>query len=322
MNLKNRIWLYIHFIRVHNTPSKMGKLEDNSSINHFGHEHPLKLQNSVTKATCLACNRSLSGSLYYACVSCNFYIHKTCSNLPRTLKHQSDKTHDLVLLSSPAYPEGVFRCNACDSNGTGFSYHCPECQLDLHVVCASMPPSVDHAAHGHKLGLCFTPPYENQGFSCDICSQPGSNHWLYRCDLCDFDVHMKCVTARTSVAKAIPRSPATPSPPAPPPPQPSIKIFYSVSVTQSPQVLTKSTSFPTYETHHYAPQPAQPPPPPPPPPAQPYYSQAAPAMGIPQYTQYQRQPSVTNTIVGNAVQGVTGAVAQEILQSVFEGLIS
>ncbi|KAD4888741.1 hypothetical protein E3N88_20814 [Mikania micrantha] len=126
----------------------------------------------------------------------------------RTLKHTSDQSHNLVLLSSPAYPEGVFKCNACGSHGNGFSYHCRECQLDLHVVCASMPRSIDHEAHGHTINLCFRPPYETHGFKCDLCKQPGSNQWLYRCDSCDFDVHLNCATIRTT-SRAIP-------PPSPP----------------------------------------------------------------------------------------------------------
>ncbi|KAI3811681.1 hypothetical protein L1987_21409 [Smallanthus sonchifolius] len=203
-------------------------------------------------------------------------------------------SHDLVLLSSPAYPEGVFKCNACDSNGKGFSYHCPDCQLDLYVVCASMPLLIDQAAHGHKLGLCFRPPYENQGFSCDICKQHGSNQWLYRCDLCEFDAHMKCATTRTTTSKAIL-------------PQP-MKRYYSAPVVSS-QILTKSTSLPSYETRYFSPQP-------PPPPVQPYYSYVAPAVGVP------RQDGFINNMVGHAVEGAAGAVVQEIMQSVFQGMIS
>ncbi|XP_076904616.1 protein VACUOLELESS GAMETOPHYTES-like [Bidens hawaiensis] len=302
----------------------MGRLEDNTPINHFCHEYPLNLQNSNTQATCLACDMSVSNTLFYTCVSCNFYLHKTCSNLPCILKHKSDKSHDLVLLSSPAYPEGVFNCNACDTNGTGFSYHCPDCQLDLHVVCASMPLLIDHGAHGHKLGLCFRPPYENyQGFSCDICARPGSNQWLYRCRLCDFDAHMECVTSRTrsktiSKSTSLPHYKTQPSLATTPlPAQPSIKIYYSEPV-QSPQVLSKSTSLPSYETYHFMPQSLRPPAPV----AQPYYSQVTPAIGVPGYAQYPRQTSFATSMAGSAVQGVTGAVAQEILQSVFEGLIS
>ncbi|PWA74629.1 C1-like, Zinc finger, RING/FYVE/PHD-type [Artemisia annua] len=260
----------------------MGKLEGSSSINHFGHEHPLKLQNiqsSITsKPTCIACSRSVSGSSCYTCVPCNFYLHNRCSNIPRTLKHQSDQKHDLVLLSSPAYPEGVFYCNACGSHGKGFSYHCPDCQLDLHIVCASMPPSTNHSTHGHTLGLCLKPPYENQEFSCDICNQPGSNQWLYRCDSCEFDAHMKCAT----------------------------------TITTSRSILPKSASLPHYPTNqNYSQQPQ-------PPPAVPYYYQSAPAMGVPQYVQSPRQSGMINNLAGHAVQGLVSTVAQELIQSAFE----
>ncbi|GKE19360.1 C1-like, zinc finger, RING/FYVE/PHD-type containing protein [Tanacetum coccineum] len=302
----------------------MGKLEGNSSINHFGHEHPLKLQNiqsSITNtATCLACDRSVSGSSCYTCVSCNFYLHKRCSDIPRTLKHQSDQKHDLVLLSSPAYPEGVFNCNACGSHGKGFSYHCPDCQLDLHVVCASMPPSTNHSSHAHTLGLCLKPPYENQEFSCDICNQPGSKQWLYRCGSCEFDAHMKCATAITTSRSTLPKSTSLPhyttSQLMPPSPQivttsqPPIQIIYTSS-THNPQVLMKSTSLPPYQTHNFSQQPQ-------PPLAVPYYSQATPPMGVPQYVESPRQSGLVNNLAGHAVQGLVSTVTQEIIQSVFD----
>ncbi|XP_076906451.1 protein VACUOLELESS GAMETOPHYTES-like [Bidens hawaiensis] len=192
----------------------MENLDGNSSIYHFSHKHPLSLQNFPTpiidNATCLACSLSVADSLYYTCVSCNFYLHKTCSDLPQTLKHPSDQSHDLVLLPFPMYPQGLFKCDACGYHGKGFSYHCSDCQLDLHVACASMPPSITHKAHGHTLGLCFRPPYEKPGFKCDICKQHASNQWLYRCSLCEFDVHIKCPTAKTTSRAILPKSKSLP----------------------------------------------------------------------------------------------------------------
>ncbi|KAI3788170.1 hypothetical protein L2E82_00883 [Cichorium intybus] len=323
----------------------MGKLEDGSVINHFSHEHPLKLQQLqaqiTSKTICPACDQSVCGSVY-SCISCNFYLHKTCSNLPRTLKHKSDQQHELVLLSSPAYPEGVFKCNACGFQGNGFSYHCPECQLDLHVVCASKPLSVDHVAHSHKLSLCFKSPYENQAFSCDICKEPGSNQWLYRCDSCEFDMHMKCPKARTTSRSVLPKSTSLPHqtthrfstpPPSPTPAPPPIQIYYS-SPAQYPQVLMKSTSLPSYETHNFSPRPQHPTQPPPsqqyyyqePPQQQPYqhpqvnHYQATPSMGVPQYAQSPKQTGFVNNMAGHAVEGLVGSVASEIIQAVFEGM--
>ncbi|KAK1305422.1 hypothetical protein QJS10_CPB11g02212 [Acorus calamus] len=101
---------------------------------------------------------------------------------------------------SPAYPERTFRCDACGRQGDGFSYHCGVCGLDVHALCASMPLSVTHAAHAHPLGLEFFPPYNNKGFSCDVCRGTGSNHWLYRCAACEFDAHLSCATAKAGPA--------------------------------------------------------------------------------------------------------------------------
>lgn len=190
----------------------MGKLEIDPVIHHFSHRHPLHLQNNQSQhflsLSCAACTRQASGLIYY-CDTCNYCLHKTCSTLPQTHTHRVDPRHALALLSSPAYPEGAFNCNACGCNGTGFCYHCPECQIDVHPVCAFMPLTVKSQAHEHVLGLCFSPPYADKGFSCDICNGPGSNHWLYRCDLCEFDTHMKCAKASTRAqtqAQAQPQS--------------------------------------------------------------------------------------------------------------------
>ncbi|KAI3667483.1 hypothetical protein L6452_42546 [Arctium lappa] len=320
----------------------MGKLEGNSLMNHFSHEHPLKLHLYIArKTTCSACKQSLSGS-FYACFSCNFYLHKTCFDLPQTLKHQSDQRHNLVLLPSPAYPEGFFKCNACGTHGNGFSYHCPDCQIDLHTTCASMPTSINHTAHGHTLGLCFTPPYENHhGFSCDICKQPGSNHWLYRCGLCDFDAHIECAKARTTTSRGVPlpKSTSLPSyktnhfspPPPPTPPPPLVQIFYS-SPTSPQAVLNKSASLPLYETNHqFSPQYAAPPPRPLPAVQQPYYCQGghepqyhqanhyqgAATMGVPVQASSKDNGFMKN-MAGHAVEGLVGSV----VEAVIEGMVS
>ncbi|KAH6757234.1 hypothetical protein C2S52_023562 [Perilla frutescens var. hirtella] len=133
--------------------------------------------------------------LVYICESCNYCLHKACSKLPQKLYHGADRKHALALLASPAYEEGQFMCNACGASGSGFCYHCDECQLDLHPVCAFMYPSLLSKNHEHALNLCYEPPYENKVFSCDVCGKAGSNSWLYRCEPCEFDVHMKCAKA-------------------------------------------------------------------------------------------------------------------------------
>ncbi|KAL1550038.1 hypothetical protein AAHA92_18053 [Salvia divinorum] len=173
----------------------MDIIETQPEFYHFSHQHSLKLISSqnlnTEKIACAACMKEAKG-WSYICQTCNYCLHKACSKLPQKLYHGSDRKHVLILLASPAYEDGKFMCNACGTSGASFCYHCDKCQLDLHPVCAFMYPSLLSKAHDHALHLCYEPPYENKIFSCDICEKPGSDHWLYRCGKCEFDVHLKC----------------------------------------------------------------------------------------------------------------------------------
>ncbi|KAL3537290.1 hypothetical protein ACH5RR_000656 [Cinchona calisaya] len=171
-----------------------------SSINHFSHPHPLQLSNNqsqqaFTISSCSGCKLEASG-MVYSCTICNYFLHQKCSQMPQQITHPFDQNnHALSLLPNPAYPEGIFSCDACKQQGNGFSYHCQVCGIDLHILCASMPMVLTHQAHHHQLYLTFSPPYPNQTFSCDICRMNGYNNWLYRCSICEFDVHLTCVNS-------------------------------------------------------------------------------------------------------------------------------
>nr|DAD32459.1 TPA_asm: hypothetical protein HUJ06_011310 [Nelumbo nucifera] len=181
----------------------MGKLCYDPYIQHFSHPHPLELSNLQQQhpnlASCSGCKQSPSGWIY-SCKACNYILHVSCAQMPQLIQHPADPTHALTLLSLPAYPEGVFNCDACGHKGNGFSYHCGACSLDIHIFCATKPLSLSHHAHPHTLHLAFFPPYQNKGFSCDICKTMGSNHWLYRCSMCEFDAHLNCAFSRTHLS--------------------------------------------------------------------------------------------------------------------------
>ncbi|OMO64568.1 C1-like protein [Corchorus olitorius] len=173
----------------------MGKLSHNLHIQHFSHPHLLELTNQTLNISpCSACNLPPSGWMY-TCKPCNFSLHTSCSQLPQLITHPAHPGHSLTLLPTPAYPVGFFSCDACGQRGHGFSYHCSQCDFDIHSVCASKPLSLVHQSHPCQLQLFFYPPYQTKGFSCDVCHQiGGSNHWLYRCSVCSFDVHLSCAT--------------------------------------------------------------------------------------------------------------------------------
>ncbi|KAA8520297.1 hypothetical protein F0562_014553 [Nyssa sinensis] len=170
------------------------------SINHFSHPHPLQLSNlqpqqTLNLASCSGCKLSVAGWIYI-CTSCNYILHIKCSQMPQQITHPFDQNHVLSLLPNPIYPDGLFNCDACKKNDNGFSYHCKDCNIDLHITCASMPLMLTHQSHHHQLDLTFSPPYHNKSFSCDICRNVGFNHWLYRCNLCGFDAHLNCAATK------------------------------------------------------------------------------------------------------------------------------
>ncbi|KAK9154602.1 hypothetical protein Sjap_002082 [Stephania japonica] len=202
----------------------MGELDLDPVIQHFSHQHPLELinlqqlqrqqqqqqqqQTPNTSVSCSGCKAGVLGGVIYICKTCNYCLHVSCSQMPRRITHPADGTHTLTLLTSPVYPEGVFRCDACGRQGKGFCFHCNECQLDIHVDCAVLPLSVAHRAHLHPLTLAFRSPYKKNSFCCDICKGIGLNQWLYRCALCSFDAHLDC-TSKDSQADSVSPTPRT-----------------------------------------------------------------------------------------------------------------
>ncbi|KAI3448944.1 hypothetical protein Pfo_005609 [Paulownia fortunei] len=146
----------------------MGKISPpetrKESFNHFTHPHPLKLLNyqpqqtlTIQASSCSGCKLKTSG-LIYSCTTCNYFLRKKCFEMPKKITHPFTF---FTLLRELAHAEGLFNCDACGQTGNGFSYHCKPCGIYLHILCA-------------------------------IKQFRGFNHWLYRCDLCEFDAHMNC----------------------------------------------------------------------------------------------------------------------------------
>ncbi|XAR68606.1 hypothetical protein NMG60_11003792 [Bertholletia excelsa] len=319
----------------------MGRPDPDQLIKHFSHPHPLKLLNLQLQSTqpppsCSCCKGHAIGRIYH-CAACNYYLHQPCSKFPREHTHAVDPKHRLTLLSSPPYPQGRFECNACGAHGSGFCYHCSECQLDLHAICAFMPDSVKHGAHEHPLTLFLSPPYETRSFTCDICRGPGSDHWLYRCASCQFDAHMKCAKSRSDK-----------TPPTPPP-----QFTQQRNLDHLPH-LTKSRSAPsqayTSRPANEFPNPAQPCHHFSPPMVQNGYqmplgvpysipgngfynglghgSQFGHSLTMPHLPQSQniggRPQKATNglnEVLGHAVEGITGALTQQLIEAVVQGAL-
>ncbi|XP_060204221.1 uncharacterized protein LOC132632341 [Lycium barbarum] len=175
----------------------MGRLKLNSDpsprLKHFSHPHELELCTQLKNPTpCSGCKLPPLNQMY-TCKPCNFTLHLSCTQFPEMINHPSHLDHHLALLPTSKYPGGLFNCDACNHHGDGFSYHCSDCEYDLHVTCASKPLKITHHLHQCQLELTFRNPYADAtGFSCDVCHKIGVKQWLYRCGTCDFDVHLDC----------------------------------------------------------------------------------------------------------------------------------
>ena len=55
-----------------------------TKIKHFSHKHDLKLTDEVpNNKICNGCVRAILSPSFYNCVKCNFFLHKSCTKLPK-----------------------------------------------------------------------------------------------------------------------------------------------------------------------------------------------------------------------------------------------
>ncbi|KAF3784650.1 hypothetical protein EJ110_NYTH28858 [Nymphaea thermarum] len=127
------------------------------TLTHFSHAHPLHLSQmddngQKENPRCGGCHEECSSKDgVYACLSCPYFLHSECADLPREIRHPADELHPLALLAVPPYPGEVFSCSACRQICRGFLYRCAACCLDVHPRCARLLACVQHPSHKHAL---------------------------------------------------------------------------------------------------------------------------------------------------------------------------
>ncbi|XP_071730518.1 uncharacterized protein [Rutidosis leptorrhynchoides] len=179
-------------------------------INHVSHEeHPLKLiENWKTIegriVRCGGCLEPISKSSLgecestYGCITCNYFWHKKCAQLPSTFTHPSHLNHTLTLTIRVS----VWNCDVCKDGRllNRFSYYCSPCDFDACIKCVVEDAAVivhkDEAAiklihEGHHPKHTLTLRLRSTRFHCDVC-QTDENDFLYKCDDCDFLIHKTC----------------------------------------------------------------------------------------------------------------------------------
>ena len=162
-------------------------IEIATEIEHFSHEHDLKLIDEVHyNEKCDGCMKDIL-SPFYSCEKCCFFLHKSCADLPRKKRHPLHP-HSLTLLPKTSYRGKLFWCHACDQGCNGFTYNCEKCKFDLDVQCSLISDILTHPSHAHCLDLSTSTNEQN----CHSCNSKG--YQLFRCTICEFAVDFKCAT--------------------------------------------------------------------------------------------------------------------------------
>ncbi|EOY18282.1 Cysteine/Histidine-rich C1 domain family protein, putative [Theobroma cacao] len=159
---------------------KLGENVINREIKHFSHEHNLVLYDEVRDDKCCDCCSLLIETSFYHCSKCDFYLHKSCAELP--MKSRGYFAH----LSLNLIPNHFFKCRGCKSLHTGFAYNWKG--FCLCVQCAEF--SLSYASQAHKEHLLLY--YKKYNGQCNACGNSIDNAAAYRCKSCNFNVHWAC----------------------------------------------------------------------------------------------------------------------------------
>jgi hypothetical protein len=165
------------------------KIEIPEEINHFSHQHDLKLSDELlNNEKCDGCMLPIFPYPFYSCAQCGFFLHKSCVALPRKKRHPLIHPHLLTLFAKAPYNcSGLLICNVCDRSFNGFTYHCKECYFDADVQCSLISDIFTHDGHEHSLILSRMPYNEK----CSCCDNSGR---VFKCAECEFTLDVKCAT--------------------------------------------------------------------------------------------------------------------------------
>lgn len=174
---------------------------------HFSHMHALVLskKEEEDKILCKVCQESCTGDTF-GCELCEFFLHKSCAELPVEMTNPFHKEHPLKL-------QTVFSniCDNCDLRIPGYAYRCNTCDFDLDIKCAQKleknpelgnvhekkkkdmddKEKIQHFAHSqHQLKRCWKMDEEKK-YRCMACEKLCQGV-VYGCDTCEFFLHESC----------------------------------------------------------------------------------------------------------------------------------
>ncbi|XP_062120056.1 uncharacterized protein LOC133834455 isoform X1 [Humulus lupulus] len=173
-------------------------------IQNFIHSHPLLLiKDDITTINqlikCGICEHPITAAPLYGCDSCQYFLHKSCAELPRQIYHSFHLAHPLFLI-----PINLTQyCDSCERViPDSLFFECFDCNVLLDVDCASMAPitftksygnnSIQHSSHQHPM-LALDKVDNINRIHCFGCqSIIGSEDRAYGCTKCKYFLHESC----------------------------------------------------------------------------------------------------------------------------------
>ncbi|GFY96218.1 cysteine/histidine-rich C1 domain family protein [Actinidia rufa] len=177
-------------------------VEERTELRHFSHQHCLTLvcdDELKTGEQCNGCTQPISGPFYRCSQSCDFLLHKSCTQLRSEIRHPLHSEHRLKLYAKqPITSHGVFRCSFCSNYCNGFIYWCEHdgCKFGLDIKCSSIFGGLKHDAHdAHALTPLFRESYRTKCRACGL----SLKKWTMACESCNFYLHVGCATLPLTV---------------------------------------------------------------------------------------------------------------------------
>ncbi|KAB2046889.1 hypothetical protein ES319_A13G007600v1 [Gossypium barbadense] len=163
-------------------------------IEHFKHKHYLMLSDNIREhgdKCCDGCLLLISAKFYH-CSGCDFFLHKSCAELPKIRlfsvhvyceEEPFSGSKPLILTS-----DCMFKCDGCGYLSNGFSYKCNKCGFDMCLRCAALVLQDAVKIPGHKHPILYYYDYEGQ---CSACGRGTIS--AISCKDCNFDLCGSCV---------------------------------------------------------------------------------------------------------------------------------
>ncbi|CAL4929721.1 unnamed protein product [Urochloa decumbens] len=153
--------------------------------------------------TCDGCRCPGAGPRY-RCSGCDFDLHELCATAPGTASFSFHGQHPLAFEPEVAVDYGrgpCRRCDICDTAIRGMHYRCRPCGFEVHPVCSQLPGAAVSPLHPeHLVMLTAGAPKgcKRCGADCGV--------WQYRCGLCEFNLHPRCLLGTDQTPLHIPNS--------------------------------------------------------------------------------------------------------------------